>query len=156
MVLLASHKFEESLSAAAAGHPPPLSTVPRTAAPLLDLGCRPVGCAADVIRLALLVYWADVMSLVGGGITAKIRAKRTKTGAPRVRRSRGVMLPVRPSTVRPCPSMPRSRSVVWVCRPGAADFLIWPWILSPNQKANPSFSRDKDDLIFRDGCFRPR
>ena len=40
------------------------------------------------------------MSLVGGGITAKILAKRTKTGA-RVRRSRGVMFPPRPSALRP-------------------------------------------------------
>ena len=76
---------------------------------------RSVGCAADVIRLALLVYWTDVMSLVGGGITAKIRAKRTKTGAPRVRRSRGVMLPVRPSTVRPSV---RVRQCLALCRVG--------------------------------------
>ena len=42
----------------------------------------------------------------------KIRAKRTKTGA-RVRRSRGVMLPVRPSTVRPSV---RVRQCLALCR----------------------------------------
>ena len=34
------------------------------------------------LKMLLLVYWADVMSLVPDGIRAKIRAKRTKTGSP--------------------------------------------------------------------------
>ena len=60
------------------------------------------------------------MSLVGGGITAKILAKRTKTGA-RVRRRRGVMFPrllsVRPSRVRR-PSVRPSLPRLALCRVG--------------------------------------